>query len=100
MILMKAKNREINEIRPKIVKILKKRKVKKAGIFGSYARGEQKRGSDIDIIIQPPPKTGFGFAGIKSELEKGIGKKVDLITYKSIDPLLREKILNEEIRLI
>ena len=97
---MKTKNKEINKIRPKIIEILRKRKVKKAGIFGSYARGEQKKRSDIDIVIQPPSGIGFGFAGIKAELEKGTGIKVDLITYKSINPLIRDKILNEEIRLL
>lgn len=97
---MPAKDKDLKELRSKIIEILKKRKVKKAGIFGSYARGEQKRNSDIDILIQPPPNIGFGFAGIKLELEEILGKKVDLITYKSIDPLLKDRILDEEVRLI
>ena len=45
-------NKEIEKIKSKIVKILKKNKVKKAGIFGSYARGEQKKNSDIDIVVK------------------------------------------------
>src|SRR3989344_3383189 len=47
----KDKKRELflKKIKPKIIKILKKNKIKKAGIFGSYARGEQKKNSDIDI---------------------------------------------------
>ena len=43
---------EIDEIKLKIRRILKKHKVAKAGIFGSYARGEAKKNSDIDILIE------------------------------------------------
>jgi len=93
-------NKGINEIKPKIIEILKKNKVKKAGIFGSYARGEQKKNSDIDILIEPPKGIGFGFFGIAMELENKTGKKVDLVTYNGIHPLLRKRILNQEIRII
>ena len=72
----------------------------KAGIFGSYARGEQKKGSDIDLLIQPPKGIGFGFAGIELALEKKLNKKVDLLSYNGVHPLLKERIANEEIRII
>jgi uncharacterized protein len=91
---------ELKKIKPKIVKILKKNGVKKAGIFGSYARGEEKKNSDIDILIEPPKNIGFGFAGIEIELEDELKKKVDLVSYRAIHPLLKKRILKEEIRLI
>lgn len=96
----KKKKEILNKIKPEIIKILRKNKVKKAGIFGSYVRGEQKKNSDIDIIVEPPKGVGFGFVGIKFDLEKGIKRKVDLVTYKSLHPLLREKILKDEMRII
>ncbi len=92
--------KNIKEIKSKIVKVLKKNKVVRAGIFGSYARGEQKKNSDIDILIKYPKGLGFGFAGIELELEDKLKKKVDLLTYNSIHPLLKERILKEEIRII
>ncbi len=93
-------NKNIKKIKPKIVKILKKNNVAKAGIFGSYARGENKKGSDIDILVEPPKGIGFGFAGIELELEDKLKKKVDLLSYRAIHPLLKERILKEEIRII
>ena len=45
-------NQELNKMKPKIVKVLKKHGIKKAGVFGSYARGEQKKKSDVDILIK------------------------------------------------
>jgi uncharacterized protein len=90
----------LDNINPKIIKILKKNNIKKAGVFGSYVRGEQKKNSDIDIIIEPGNKLGFKFFGIQLELEKKLKKKVDLLSYNGINPLLRQNILKEEVRII
>ena len=97
---MNKERAELGKIKPKIVRILKKYGVKKAVIFGSYARGEQKKRSDIDILIQPTKGMGLEFAGLALELEKKLGKKVDLVTYKYIHPLIREEVLKEEIKII
>ena len=96
-------NKEIEKIKLKIVPLLKKEKVVKAGIFGSYARGEQKKNSDIDILIEIPKGRKFSLfdlVGVQLELEKILGKKVDILTYDSIYHLLRKKILNEEVRIL
>jgi uncharacterized protein len=90
----------LKKLIPKIIDILKKNNVKKAGIFGSYARGEEKKDSDIDILIEYPKGIGFGFAGIQLELENKLKKKIDLITYKYISPYLKDRILKEEIRIL
>ena len=91
---------EIMLIKQRIVPVLRKNNVKKAGIFGSYATGSQGKKSDIDIIVQPPKGIGFKFVAIEFELEKALRKKVDLITYKGLSPYLKKKILKEEIRIL
>ncbi len=95
-----AKKDNLNSLKKIIVPILKKNQVVKAGIFGSYARGEQKKGSDLDLIIQPPKGMGLRFVGLKLDLEKKLKKKVDLLTYKSISPYLKERILGDEVRIL
>ncbi len=94
------KKTPLEKIRPKIIKILKNNNVKKAGIFGSYARGNIIKTSDIDIVIEPPKNLGFEFVKIQTELQDTLRKKVDLITYNSIHPLLKKRILSEEISII
>ena len=96
------KNKEIEKIKSKIVKILKKNKVKRAGIFGSYARGEQKKNSDIDILVEIDDKnlSLIGFIRLIYILENILNKKVDLIEYSALHRLLKEKILKEEVRII
>jgi hypothetical protein len=83
-----------------IIKILKKNNVKKAGIFGSYARGEQTEKSDIDLLIEPPKNIGFGFVKIQMELQDSLGKRIDLVSYNRISPYLKNRILNEEVKII
>ena len=97
---IQKKSDSLNKLISKIKKILKKNKIKRAGIFGSYALGEQKKGSDIDILVEPPKGIGFGFAGIQFELENKLKKKVDLVSYNGLSPYLKSKILNQEIRII
>ncbi len=94
------KKNKINQIKKPIVDVLKKHRIRKAGIFGSYARGEEKKNSDIDILIKPPKNIGFGFVGIQFELEDKLKKKVDLLSYGAIHPLLKKIILREEVRII
>ncbi len=100
-ILNKNKNtKTIEKIKSKIIKILVKNKVKKAGIFGSYVRGEQKKDSDIDILIEPPKNMGFGFVGIELELEDKLKKKVDLVSYNGLNPYIKKYILADEVRIL
>lgn len=96
----RIKSDKINEIKKKIIPILKKNRVVRAGIFGSYARGEQKKDSDIDILIDVDNLGLFELVGIKLELEDELGKKVDLLTYRSIHPYIKKNILASEVRII
>ena len=68
-----------------------------AALFGSTARGEARKGSDIDLLIKlKKGKTLLDIVHLKLELEKKLGRKVDLVEYDAIRPLLRETILNEQ----
>lgn len=92
----------IKKIKDKIVPLLKKNEVVRAGIFGSYARGEQKKNSDIDILIEirNPEISLLDFIKLKHKIEEVLKIKVDLVEYGAIKPLIKEKVLNEEVRII
>jgi len=98
---MKMDNKKIKQISAKIIPILKRGKVTKAGLFGSYSRGEEKKNSDIDILIKIKDSEGFfKLVRLKRELEKVLKKQVDLIEYEYLHPLIKEQALKEEIKLI
>ena len=69
---------------------LKNQPVLKAYLFGSYARGDQDETSDFDLLVELDEHVGlYKFAAIQLELESLLGKKVDLISSKSLSPRLR-----------
>ena len=91
-------SKDIAKIEKKIAPILKSHDVKKAAVFGSFASGEQNKKSDIDILIKfrKDDKSLLDLVGLKLDLEEKLSKKVDLLTYDSIHPLLRNIILKEQ----
>ncbi|OIO72520.1 MAG: hypothetical protein AUJ85_10125 [Elusimicrobia bacterium CG1_02_37_114] len=93
------KNTKINieEIKKRTVPVLKKYKVRRASLFGSVVTGDTKKGSDIDLLVELPLTASlFDLAGLKLDLEEMLGKKVDVLTYNSLNPLLKNRILSEE----
>jgi len=76
--------------------ILKKRfKVKRIGLFGSHARGDAKSGSDVDLLVEFSGPVGWDFIDLKEFLEAGLGRKVDLVTYKALKPSIKDNVLGE-----
>ena len=97
---MKTKKGKKKKAMPKLYKkineLLAKHGARKVSIFGSYARGEAKKSSDIDIIVEfSESKSLLDIIGIEQELTEKLGIKVDLLTEKSISPYLIEKIREE-----
>jgi len=93
--------KEIEKIKEKITPILKQYKVTKAGIFGSYARGEQTKKSDVDILIEIGAWASLiTLIRLRRNLQEALGKKVDVVEYETIRKELKEQILNDEIRIV
>ena len=91
---------QVQEIQTKSVPILKRRAVKRAGVFGSSARGEA-GARDVDMLVELPRPYGlFTFLSLKNELEDALGLKVDLIDYAAIKPRLRDRILQDEVAIL
>lgn len=68
---------------------LTKEGAKKIALFGSYARKQQKTNSDIDILVEFKKRKSFlDLVRIERELSKKAGVKIDLLTEKSVSPLI------------
>lgn len=81
-----------------IVDFFKSQPIIRAYIFGSYARGENKLDSDLDLLVELEKGTDlFKFIKIKLELEKLINKTVDLISSKGLSPRLKPYIDKEKV---
>jgi predicted nucleotidyltransferase len=65
-------------------------------VFGSVVRGEDTEGSDLDILVDPAPRTSLlDLAGLEIEIEARIGAKVDLLTPMCLPLKFRQKVLDE-----
>lgn len=88
---------ELEEIKNKIIPVLVRYDVKRAAIFGSFVRGEQKEDSDLDIVVEfEGEKSLLDLVRVKIGLEEVLGRKVDVLTYNSLHPLLKDRILQEQ----
>jgi len=75
---------------------LKEHNIDKAGLYGSYVRGEASEGeSDIDLIIELSENNLFALASLKRDLEEELGVEVDIITYSGIKNFARKEDFKE-----
>ncbi len=73
-------------------------KVEEIGIFGSYVRKEQKKKSDLDVLVSFSETIDlFMFVELENYLSDILGVKVDLVMKDSLKPRLKDRILNEAV---
>ena len=96
-----SKSTKIQRIKTIAVPLLKKYGVTRAGIFGSYACGEDTQKSDIDLLVKINGRKGLlDIVRLQQELKAKLGKSVDLLEYVEIHPYLKKRILAEEVRIL
>jgi predicted nucleotidyltransferase len=95
MKIINAKNKK------KLMKIFKEYGVKKAAVFGSCARGDQRKKSDIDFLIKMENgRSLMDLGGLKVDLEELFGRRVDVVDYECIHPKLKKEILSEQVPIL
>lgn len=83
-------------IKSTLIPILKRNGVIRAALFGSIVRGDDTEHSDVDVLVEfEKGKNLLDLVGLKMELEDILNRKVDVITYNSLHPLLKDYILSE-----
>ncbi len=88
--------KELARLNLHLPELRKKYHVQTLGIFGSVARGEARRNSDIDILVEFSRPIGFfAFIELEHRLSKILGKKVDLVSKPALKPIARQSILHE-----
>jgi len=89
---------EMDDLLKKVKPFLQENGVNKFALFGSRARGEQKPTSDFDFLVEfEKGRTLLDLVNLKQELEILTSSEVDLVTYRSLLPSLRERVLLEQI---
>lgn len=89
--------KEIMKVLDKNKQMLLKYDVKKIGLFGSFARNEQKPESDIDFFVEFEKPSFDNFMGVSSYLENLFGRKIEILTPAGVESI-RIKQIKEEIK--
>lgn len=75
--------------------ILAKYRVRRVGVFGSFARKEQLPGSDVDLVVEFEYPSLDNFMGLTSSLERLFGRKVDILTPAGVESIRIKEVADE-----
>lgn len=92
----------IDDIKNQVIPIFKRRGVIRASVFGSFARGEQAKNSDVDFLIEYDPDrkiTLFDLSGLIEELKEALKRDVDVITQDGLSKYIRKNVLNDSLEI-
>ena len=91
---------ELKEKRGQILTVAKRHGARTIQVFGSLARGESRRDSDVDFLIElEPGRTLLDIVAIKQDLEDLLQRKVDVVTEDAVSPYLKDEIVTQAISL-
>lgn len=89
-------NKDIEQIKDKIIPVLKKGDVEFAGVFGSFARDDANKESDIDLLIRfGGQKSLLDLVHLENVLTDTLRRKVDLVTEGGLSPYIKDYVLND-----
>lgn len=90
----------LHEYRETIRRIIERGRLRNPRVFGSVARGEDRDGSDLDLLVDASPGTTlFDLGGLQVELEELLGVQVELLTPGDLPARIRERVLSEAVPL-
>jgi uncharacterized protein len=91
----------LREIRHHLPPVLRRHGVRRAAVFGSFARGEARAESDVDLLVEfEPDRSLLDLVDLRQTLSVLLGRDADVVTYASIHPALRTRILREQVEIL
>jgi uncharacterized protein len=86
----------LNKARQVILATSKEHGATRVRVFGSFARGTQRKTSDIDLLVaMDEGRTLLDVIALERSLAKRLGRRIDIVTERSLSPHLRDRILSE-----
>ena len=92
---------QIEFIKERITPFLRDGGVIRSSLFGSAARGDGTTESDIDLLVEFGQPTGFfAFCRLQRTLEESLGRKVDLVTFRALHPLIKDRVMADAVAIL
>jgi hypothetical protein len=79
---------------------LQAKNIRRAAVFGSFARGEETEQSDLDLLIEAEGLTLFDVLRMEEELGYLTNRKIDIVEYRAVKPTLQKHIFSQTIELV
>lgn len=91
---------QLTQKREEILAIAARRGASNVRIFGSVVRGEERKNSDVDFLVDFTPETSLlTHAGLVVDLQKLLGRKVDVVPAKALKLRIKDRVLSEAVPL-
>ena len=91
----------VQSLKAQMLPVLRAYGVLRAGVFGSYAHGDHRPDSDLDLLVELPPGSSLlDLVGLQMDLAEALGIDVDANTYSALHPLMREQVMADEVRVL
>ena len=82
--------------RTEILALAERHGVQDVRVFGSMARGDADDASDVDLLVSlPSGRTGLALGGLLMDVQRLLGRRVDVLTEGSLHPEIRDRVLRE-----
>lgn len=88
-----------DDIAAKVLQLGERYGIRNIRVFGSFARGDARAESDVDLLVEYVGASGFDFVRFADAVEALLGRRVDVVTERSLHPLIRDKILAQAVPL-
>jgi hypothetical protein len=86
--------------RTEILNLAMRHGVREVRVFGSFARGEESEGSDLDLLVTlGEGRSLLDLVGLKQDVEDLVHRPVDVVTEKALSPYLRKRVLSQAVPL-
>ena len=83
---MKTKQEVLRILQQEKPELVRRYAVKRLALFGSYARGDQRDDSDVDVLVVVDPAIGLGFVELAERIEGALGVRAEVVSRRAIKP--------------
>ena len=83
---MKTKQEVLRILQQEKPELVRRYAVKRLALFGSYARGDQRDDSDVDVLVEVDPAIGLGFVELAERIEGALGVRAEVVSRRAIKP--------------